>query len=979
MKNLLLFLVVLMPVITRSQKTDTVNINTLGAVGDGKTDISKYLNKVGDGKTILIPKGQYQLDRTKVSFNNFILDSGAVLVSDTYAPYLPGKINRKSSYNQQTYNYICYNPPVNISTVLQAGRIKFQYNHDATITYFDGYFYALWNALASGGKDNSEGTPGQMNYMSRSRDAVHWSLPVALFNDAAYTYNPLPGDPSKSQQWQPNVIAFDDRMLIIWSETGHTASYISILLKGETKVTTYRIDINLQTKAIKLNKDLNSSPDPGYDVYYPQNGMPKYFIYSTQNPYQLTTGRLLIPFSIEDTLGDFAKRNKWASFIYTDNPKDLNSFRFADLTQGSTPGAAWEPFFSEDRNGKVYMHMRNLTPQKNAKGKDLGMEVSASADGIHFNNAVPEGLDGPSTRGYCERVSNNRYMMVYNEVDNNNRINGMVEFSRLGANDFTPGVSLQKDAHQPGDVAFNYPQSIIYRDTAYVIYSAFYEPRSIMLAKFPVHLPDDSLLIIPRNRPKQYLSGYKDEKNEQIVLTGSKTFRLNTPVVVGDNNRLNTNQNMVIGAWVNKQADHNGGTLFDNRGSMPGTDYNNKGIAICTSYIGMGNAGAGVNLVANLNYNFNHYGYNGLIAQLLVGNSYIGVTINTSQKKLSVYMDNATVKDGFYRSDYYWQTIEVESNFNEGETITVDDTVYTFKNQPSGSTDIPIGASLAITCSNIKNTLKNITIAGWGQSGAPLNQARQILLAFFKPQASLAVIKSTNRAVRLYNGNFVDGPGASIGSSMAGSGLPGFAGYIYGMWIYKGNKANDDDLQLHRYLFNNMCGRFGISTKAGEMKESQPDFNLTYNSEDLLNIMKNTQEYSYSNGQLTLFANSSAGIETDGENYMLSIPFRISRDNSAADPVICTFQDGLQEYNVSINNGGEINCNGIRIKKINPKVFNTISISYKNNQVFIDDKPICTVNKRPVLFLGVYDFFAPLESGYNISYDCKNMKLSILR
>lgn len=955
-----------------SQANDS---NKIASLYLASLDSLNNIKKSEKNKTFDLKPGQYELKRIQLPIVNYVFDSEAIMVSNTYAPYLSGNLKQ---HEQTSYSYKCYNPTVSINTIIEAKRNFFQYNHDASITYFNGFFYAFWNGLAKGGKESSEGTRGQQNFMSKSSDAIHWSLPVALFNDPEYTNNPLPEDPMKHQQWQPNVIALEDRMLVIWSDTGpFSASYISILIKGQQKLTTYRIDINIHDKLIKLNSDLSAPLNKEYSTNYAIEKR-EYFIYSTQNPYQLSTGRLLIPFSIEESTGDFNDRIKWASFIYTDDPSNLDSYAFGPLTRGITASSAWEPFFTEDRHGIVYMHMRNLPSAKNTgNGNDKNMSIAVSKDRLHFSNPVLSSLIGPSSRAYSERISNKRFMMVYNDADS--RINGVANFSRYGGYDFTPGVSLQKDVKDPGDVAFNYPQSITYRDTAYVIYSTSFEPRSIMLAKFKLGLSDDSLLILPRNRPRIYLAGYIDNKQKALVLTGSKTFKVNKPVLAG--NIVNSQASFAMGAWVSKQADQNAGTIFDNRGTSQNSNYAGTGVAIGVSFLVTGSSTAGVDLTTNLEYNFDKSGYTGLIQQLLSASSYLGVTVNTPERSISIFMDNGSYVSGnsglFYESKYYWQAVELKDNFSEGQTITIDDTTYSFSNSPASSrSTVQIGNSLAATCFNLKSKLKKISVAGWGETGKSLAQSKKVLLVFFKKDKPFAVINSTNKSVSNYNGNFINGPSISVGSSIVNSGLPGFVGYIYSMRIYEGANAAKTE-GFHRYLFNRMAARFNYELKlAAENNKDDYYLNIASDNPGLLtNIMKDTshEEYSYKGHQFTLYSNSSAGVETEGDSYTLSIPFKVSGDISNS-PVICTFFDRNHSYSITTDGSGSIYCNGSKIIGVNTDNA-VLTLHYNDDTMLINNDKSFPLSERPIVVLGVYDFFAPMNGKYSITYDLDQLEL----
>lgn len=965
-----------------SQAGDNINIKWFGANGDGTTDDTQAFMSAARLKKLLVPAGKYSIDSKRIPYTNYILDSGVTFVSGNGEPFLIGKVNND---NQSLWKYKYYNPTVSNSYIFPATIGAFQYNHDVSITYFGNKFYCFWNAVSNGG---TEGTPGQRNYMSTSTDGVNWTSPVACFDNSTYSNNPVPNTDGTGQEWQPNAVALSDRMLVVWTRTdSKTASYISVLLSGQTKFTNYRIDISTgASKHIFFDTAFASEPPAGYSRYYVPEDAYSYFPYATQQPYILSSGRMVIPFSIEDDSEPvFRLKTKWASLIYTDNPADTASYTFAGLSQGTTTVSAWEPYISESRNGDVYMHLRNLGVQ-NAANINYYQEILHSSDGIEFSNATNDGLVGPSSRGYNQRITNRRQAMIFNDATQNNRVNTVVNFSRYGGNDFATGLSLQKDDGFPADSYSNYPQSVIHNDTLYVAYSQFYEPRSIKWYKFKLNAPDDSLLLVPRNRARKYLAGYIDAANQRITLTESKTYELNKPMIVGSGDSVNSHQSFSLSAWVNKQADRNNAAIFDNRGTAVGSDFYNKGIGITQSFAGLGGSGTNVNLTANLNYNFINKGWSKWITQLLTGPSYIGVTIDNPTRLLSVYMDDGSYTSGtstqFFDAYYYWQAVTVSQNWTDGQTITFDGTTYTFKNTPVGANDVQLDDSLCVSCGNLRNKITSSTVglAGFSNTSNILS-GTTYLLVFFKT-TSFAAITSTNSYVAEYTANWMDSPGAAIGSSFpASSGLQGFGGYLYNMRIYRGATDGAITSNVHRYLFNQYASTFGYSSKSSATTNNSYYANISYNDySSLKNVMTDSvrTEYSISGNIFHLHSNSSAAIETEGDAFVLKIPFIVSNSTGIA-ATVCSIQDKMDVNTITVDSSGNLYFNDVQIASISKSVTNYITISFKDNVLTVNGTNRYMLTDRPRIYLGKADVNTVMDGNYDLYFDISKLKLNIIK
>ena len=203
------------------------------------------------------------------------------------------------------HTYRVYRPRIERAIVVDAAEQPLRYNHDSSVAWFRDRWFCVWNANTI----PAEGAPGQLNYVSTSRDGLTWSAPQAAFSDAGRCANPVPCP--KGTQWQPNLLVLDDRLWCLWSQNskdGHHGCYLSVLDSPD----------GLWTNRL-LTWD--GQADPVID------GQP-FRLFPTQNPVRLRTGRVLAPVTmmgrnaatnaatVKDAWGAKVKRN---SVIYTDD------------------------------------------------------------------------------------------------------------------------------------------------------------------------------------------------------------------------------------------------------------------------------------------------------------------------------------------------------------------------------------------------------------------------------------------------------------------------------------------------------------------------------------------------------------------------------------------------------------------------------------------------------------------------------------
>ena len=70
--------------------------------------------------------------------------------------------------------YAVYQPSIERAVVVDAAAQPLRYNHDSSVAWFGDRWFCVWNANAI----PMEGAPGQLNYVSVSRDGLAWSAPA---------------------------------------------------------------------------------------------------------------------------------------------------------------------------------------------------------------------------------------------------------------------------------------------------------------------------------------------------------------------------------------------------------------------------------------------------------------------------------------------------------------------------------------------------------------------------------------------------------------------------------------------------------------------------------------------------------------------------------------------------------------------------------------------------------------------------------
>ena len=457
--------------------------------------------------------------------------------------------------------YAVYQPRIERAVVVDAAAQPLRYNHDSSVAWFGDRWFCLWNANTI----PLEGAPGQLNYVSTSRDGLTWSQPRPAFSSSNLCANPVPCP--KGTQWQPNLLVVGSHLWCLWSQNSpdaHTGCYFSTL-DAPSGLWTNRL-LTWEGRA-----------DPVID------GKP-FRLFPTQNPLRLSTGRVLAPVTLMGPPSASAPAGKtgwqWLekrnSVLYSDD--DGATWRVSPGTV--LPGLdwrQWEPTVLEQPDGSVLMFARNnaipaLGDQPAAPAEALTWSLSRDGGATWSPHAyVP--LDTVVSRMHLLRQpGSDRALMLHNDWPAGrfcaDRRNLALFVTRGGGIAFTAGLGL---TDREPEVA--YPQMAIHGDALLFAYSqgacGLRNIRAVRVSP----LPDPAqLYLYPRSNltppPQCALT------NGALVLSGGHALTCRAaPPVPPDR--------FCAEAEINPDDD---GVLFDNRSRAGGLVWGLSGV--CFVHLG---------------------------------------------------------------------------------------------------------------------------------------------------------------------------------------------------------------------------------------------------------------------------------------------------------------------------------------------------------------------------------------------------------
>ncbi len=402
-------------------------------------------------------------------------------------------------------SYSLYEPEISHQIIYHGkfGEGETAYNHCVSLAHFNGKFYCVWDSH----KTNYEGKNGQIIRLSTSEDFKDWTHPVN-FVGPGHSENPLVTP--EFRQWQPNLINYMDKELwCLWYLCGEPGVYISTL--------------SAEKDAKWVNRKLFAhftvpDDDPSSYAGAVTTGFP------SQNPYILSSGRVIAPLTLSGgVIEKYSRYNykpRWNAVLYTDDAG--KTWEMSGLTSNPMDmNGMWEPFVSEQADGKLRMFMRNRTKAHMDPKKRMltttGEGVSKVSE-IKFDPDVQFSyVETLNTRMQVLNLSSRRYAMIIQDVYIRDRayharVNAALHFSRTGKNDFTAGPGFNRK----GTVVM-YPQGIEHDGKLYIAYTLgdygfnHSEPLSIEAAVIDPAPAADNFYIWPRDKDSVELE-YSREK-----------------------------------------------------------------------------------------------------------------------------------------------------------------------------------------------------------------------------------------------------------------------------------------------------------------------------------------------------------------------------------------------------------------------------------------------------------------------------------
>ncbi|MDX9982047.1 MAG: sialidase family protein, partial [Lentisphaeria bacterium] len=375
-----------------------------------------------------------------------------------------------------------YQPRIERATVADPERHGLPYNHDSAVAWFGDRWFCLWNANTA----PKEGAPGQLNYVSTSRDGLAWTDPEPAFSSPARAANPV--QCVRGTQWQPCLIRVGDELWAFWAQ--HNG-------QGRNEPAGVFLSRLADPAGKWQNRLLTFAAGPWTMI-----GDREFTLFPTQNPYRLRSGRILVPVTMThrqrspDASDLLHERSRWTAFEKRDSV--LYSDDLGETWQVSPgtffPGqsfAQWEPTVWEQSDGSVLMFGRTehvLPPHQGGPGLAQWLRRAVSRDGgatwspyehvpietvrarmhVFPRDGLGTWADAPAGADFGDRL----LLMAHNDWQGrsaggmNDRRNLALFFKRGDGVEFTAGLGFTGQRHEVA-----YPMAALHEDTLLVSYS----------------------------------------------------------------------------------------------------------------------------------------------------------------------------------------------------------------------------------------------------------------------------------------------------------------------------------------------------------------------------------------------------------------------------------------------------------------------------------------------------------------------------
>lgn len=727
-----------------------------------------------------------------------------------------------------------------------------------SIVWWEDRFWLVFDGNNTGG--TQEGQAGQTIWMKTSTDGVTWAPAIKPFHDGAHATNPIT---DVAIGFQPCLVIVGDELWCYWTQGSNV--YVSKLADPNGAWTNNRFEF--LNRQVFLSSTVNGAASGGHSLFLSFGGHSDWFPFSPTDPVVLSDGVVAFPTTLRSSFPDpdvqpgtpagFFTDLKYNAVIFHDPVADTWTLS-DDVPPGTfPPSSAWEPTVWEAATGELYLYSRNnqtALPDKDA------LLVARSVDRQTWTTEESTELVVAVSRPSVKRIADSRWLMTHNDYPQGDtgststfsvsgRQNGSLFASRRGVDDFTPGISFSGDT-----AGQSYPQFCVHNDKVYVAFNETPSSgRHTTLAVLDAPIDESVAYVYPRQRSEL------DQAGPVFVNDTVDHWAFNGHAQATEASAAPASADWTVAAWV--ESGLTTGVVLDAR------------------------IGAG------------EYSFVFTLDRIALNSLNVFLSgIDTSRPGLySAAMDSANSKlilRYAAANDAAFTTVEsvlrcllFGSNPSDADTVTVNGTVFTFKNAPAAGTDVQIGATAAATAGSLATKLvANGFVASTQDNGLRVFVARSNGATFTVSSGTAAV---TTPALSTIN---MTPAAARVGyKNLVGSSLTGLFGDVYEVRQFA-SLLTDNNL---RYLFNQLAPSLGGSAMGGTATNpGAPDklFDAASTSADFPDLDTEAPFAEKSSGRLVLHGEASGSIELPYESSAVALRFKFSANPTGGERwVIATF------------------------------------------------------------------------------------------
>jgi hypothetical protein len=323
----------------------------------------------------------------------------------------------------------------------------------------------------------------------------------------------------------------------------------------------------------------------------------------------------------------------------------------------------------------------------------------------------------------------------------------------------------------------------------------------------------------------------------------------------------------------------------------------------------------------------------------------------------------------------YFKTILFSGQPSNTETVTIDGTVFTFKTSASLTNDVQIGASTAVTVTNLIAKVNTAMSA----TNAASNFITDTRLVISRPDGASFSASSGASNVTVESSVSLAGGNAYFGSKGPGSTVPNYHGRVYDARIYDAALTTAN----MRSLYNARRTDFGYDAISGtSTAPSSPLLHLDAESPDAVTFPTvGTAHHCevVDDDTLRIHGEGSAAVELPYGASTVTIRYKLSATPASTDKyVLASFGQSSTPVRLYLNGAAPttLSLNGIAVGTVtDPTQWNTITVAIGANKVIVGGTDYYFAG-RPRCYLGNAWPESLLASTKSIDYDVSAMSVT---